>query len=216
MGILPYGPFDGFYNKVGNLVGKRDKGRFLLSGRPRLTDATSTPELLSAQTKFLMLSSFLNKISAVVILGFKKRAKKMRPVHAAYRYNYSHAFISGENMVALDYSKIIYSKGDLLKPCGATAVLEPDASGIVFSWLSTPESLYNQDTDLASFMIYDSKNDVVYKELNVVKRADLGYNLKLRLRADAELECYMHFTAADGKLRSDSQHIAKLIASSGA
>lgn len=211
MAILPYGPLDGFYKRLGNLVGKRAKGKFVLSGRPKLNNALRTPEQQSAQSKFALLNKFLQSIDTFVIPGFKKKAKKIHPVKAAYHYNYPHAFMETGDGLELNYSRILYSKGDLLKPCCPTAVLEADKSGIMFSWLSRPESLYSQDADLASFLIYDSKNEIVYKSVNSAGRAELGYSVKINFRPDAQLECYMHFTNTDGKLRSDSQHVAQLI-----
>lgn len=212
MGILVYGPLDGFYNKVGNLVGKRSKGRFVLSGIPRLTEAKRTPKQLLAQTKFVLLSRFLNKIEMFVAPGFKKKAKKIHPVKAACHYNYPHAFLENTDTPKLNFKSILYSKGDLLKACCGTAELAADGSGVVFSWVPRPESLYSQDTDLASFLIYDSKNDLLFRRADTAKRSDLKYHAQMIVRADAELQCYIHFVSADGKLRSDSLHVAELLA----
>lgn len=211
MAILPYGPLDGFYKRLGNLVGKRAKGKFVISGRPKLNNSLPTAEQQSVQTKFVLLNKFLNRIDTFVIPGFKKKARKMYTVKAAYHYNYPHAFKETGDELELNYSRILYSKGDLLKPCCPTAVFDDDKSGILFSWLSRPESLYSQDTDLGSFLIYDSTNDIVYKYVDLANRAALGCNLKISFRPGAQLECYMHFTNTDGKLRSDSQHVATLV-----
>nr|WP_068888061.1 DUF6266 family protein [Pedobacter panaciterrae] len=213
MGILRSGIFGGFRKKAGPLVGRRGRGKNIITGLHHLSDKVPTKLQQDAKDRFSLLTSFLSTISELVNIGFKHYAKNRRPVNVAHSYNYSNAFVMVDDHYLLNYPKIVYSRGHIETPDSAqvflgNSSLVSEAGSVKFSWLPQGQSVYCQYTDLASFLVYNPEKSKAIIELNVIDRYSLEYSVMLPADFEGDvLHCYMNFASANGKVVGDSVYV---------
>jgi len=214
MGIQSDGMFGGFYGKTGPLIGRRVKGKSLVTALHHPSTKASTESQLVQQDKFTMLTQFLLKIKYLVAIGFRAPLSRGSALNRAYKFNYPHAFIEqvalpGEEVVDLNYPLLVYSRGHVSTPnCPSVAVSDgalPTARLVRFSWLPDAQSLYNRSTDKATFVVYNATTQRVTYEVDAAVRAALEYTLPLSgIFAGNLLYCYMSFVNVTAKLSGDS------------
>jgi len=203
MGILDSGPLGPFRKKMGPGIGRRHMGQDLILPLYHKTTRKATPGQLSERDKFSMLNKFLVLMQTAINPGFKEYAKKQSAVNAAASYNYDHAFIEADGQTELNYPKLVFSRGQISAPNGLRAM--PGINFINFSWQPQPQSLYCQNTDKASFLIYHPRKNTAIIRPNVVDRYELGFTLEVPFSGEA-VHCYIIFASADGKLVGDSKY----------
>lgn len=210
MGIQDSGPFGGFRGKTGPLVGRRVKGKNVITGLHYTSNKPATELQLQQQERFAMLNGILLKIRVLVKVGFASYAKRNTTLNAAYTYNYERVYAPESLAESLDFSKLMYSRGDVATPNCASAVSLMN-SGVSFSWLAEAESQYSRVNDLATFMIYHEETGMAVGMQNVVSRGALGYILNLPEAMQTGMRhCYMSFVSEDRKLVGDSVYVGKV------
>jgi hypothetical protein len=210
MGILRSGVFGGFSNKTGANIGRQRKGTSIVTGlyHPRRVPPTVAER--RNMDKFSLLSDFLNKLNPLINIGFKGFTKGNTPLNAAYKFNYTTAFLDHGDHYTVDYPKIKYSKGNVCRACCLQITTLENA--LLFHWLAESQTLYNRTGDKATFAIYNVEKDIFLFEQNACLRKDLGYEFKLPANfAGNELHCYMNFNSADGKTTGESVYAGQLV-----
>lgn len=209
MGILYSGLFGGFSKKSGPVVGRRRNGQNIVTGLHHPSNKPATEEQLSSRQKFGILNIFLGRISPLLDIGFKKYAKRKGAMGAAYSYNYDHAFVRAGDGYVLNYPGMVYSRGPVSGPLGASA--EAVEGGIRFTWLPQSQSVYCRFTDTATFLGYCPSKGVAFARIGITDRYAQTYFLQLPGDwSAADVHVYMNFNSADGKLTGNSVYIGKI------
>jgi hypothetical protein len=210
MGILNNGIFGGFSNKTGPLVGRKVKGRNVITGLHHYPKGPVDEKVRLSQQKLVLMNGFLGQISLVIANGFKEYAQKSTTINAAYKHNYPNAFVQTPEGLVLDYSKLVYSRGKVSTPCApkVTAV----AGGLQFAWQNAVQNEFNLYMDRASVVVYNADKRIAVIKENVALRKDLGYVFELPndFTGD-ELHCYMSFNSANGKVVGDSVWCGEIV-----
>jgi len=205
MGILDSGPLGPFRKKLGPNIGRRHMGQDLVLPLYHKTTKKATSGQLSERGKFSMLNAFLLLAGTLVNPGFKEYARKKSAVNAAFSYNHNHAFIEVAGQTELNYSKIVFSRGQISTPDGLQVI--PGVNMVNFSWLAQPQSRYCQFTDKASFLIYHPVRKAAFIRPNVADRHELGFSMEVPANFSGEaVHCWIAFASADGKLVGDSKY----------
>lgn len=203
MGILNNGIFGGFSNKTGPLVGRKVKGRNVITGLHHYPKGSVDEKVRLSQQKLVLLNGFLGQISPVIANGFKDYAQKSTTINAAYKYNYPNAFVQAPQGFVLDYSKLVYSRGKVSMPCAPK--ITSVAGGLQFTWQNAVQNEFNLYTDKATFVVYNAEKHIAVIKENIALRKDLGYVFELPNDfAGDELHCYMSFNCANRKVVGDS------------
>ncbi len=214
MGIQVNGMFGGFYKKTGPLIGKRTKGRNLVTALHHPSNKKSTEKQIIQQDKFLMLTQFFLPIGNLVAAGFKQNTKRNTPLNAACKFNWDHAFLEVDNgpglesETVLNYKMLVYSRGNIATPnCPTVTFAEilPNQLDIIFNWLPESQSRYNQSTDLATFVLYNTTTKIFHTAINAATRSSLTYTFRLFGATNADLiYCYINFSNSCSKLTGNS------------
>lgn len=217
MGILRSGLLGPFSKKTGAVIGRRHRGQNVMTGLHEKSQKPPSESQLDERFKFGLLNNFLSNIDQLVNIGFKRYAKIKSPSNAAYSYNVDHAFVSQGTSWQINFPKMVYSRGQVDTPDGATATL---ASGtvdvlsteILFSWDAQKQTASCQYTDMASFLVYNASKNKAMILKNKVDRYAQSYRLTLPVDFIGDtLHCYMNFNSADGKQTGDSLYLAELL-----
>ena len=211
MGILNSGIFGGFSNKTGANVGRRVNGQNVVTGLHH--PSTKPPnEVQRTQTKRIsLLAQFLGPISPLIAIGFKQFTKKNSAFNAAFKFNYKTAFVMVGAEHHINYPKIIYSKGNVCKPCCLRVAAAPGF--IRFSWVAEVQTMFGRINDRATFLIYNAHKNIFMAERNAALRQDLVYQFAVPADfAGNELHCYMNFNNENGKLTGESVYGGQILA----
>lgn len=203
-GILGY-----FRGKVGTVVGAVIHGIHYMRSLPDTTDNPTSAQL-NVRARMILVMQFLRRLKDLINIGYQQFNKGGSPMNAATGYHLKNA-VTGTNAAnyAINYEKVMFSVGDLLKPVGlATAAT---ATGkIDFSWANNAPASGTGGTDMATFVVYCKTRDELVTLQRAVPRSALTYSLQLPPEfSQLEMECWMSFVSVDGKRVSDSVYIGQ-------
>jgi hypothetical protein len=206
MGILRKGIFGGFEQKTGPLVGRRLKGENVISATPHKSTKRRSLSQLDQQLKLGLVVSSLKWFNELIAFGFKNVKGKGTAFNAAVKYNFERILTGVAPDYAIDYSKLVYSKGSLAEPnCPGLVIVD---ELLKISWLPSVQTRFNQNTDKASFLVCCPEHNLIIKKIGVVIRSVLGYDITLPPGLAGErLYCFMNFVSADGKVVSNSVYL---------
>ncbi|MBN2639950.1 MAG: hypothetical protein JXR65_12780 [Bacteroidales bacterium] len=134
MGKGKQGIYGAYNGRVGNVVGSVRNGTQVLSIRPASMRNPRTDAQQNTRMRFAMLGKFLSSQRSAVKVGFESLAvDNVSAVNAAMQANFHTAFTGDYPDLALDFSKVRLSSGDLLIPEGMTVTGEAGAA-ISLAW----------------------------------------------------------------------------------
>lgn len=206
MGILRKGIFGGFEKKTGALIGRRAKGKSIISAIQHKHAKFRTVAQLDQQLRFDRANSVLKWFSDLIAVGFKRTAGKGSAFNAAVRYNFR-ALVTGISPdYLIDYSKLVYSRGSLAGPHRPSISRLND--GLQVNWLPDMQTRFNQYADKATFVIYCPDREMIVKFPKHVVRTAMECVLPLPPGlTDIPLYGWMSFISADEKVVSDSVYL---------
>ena len=207
MGILTSGILGPIKNKTGAVIGRMHRGQNVITQlyKKRKRRRKRSKGQLSSQDRLGQLSNFLSNIQGLVAVGFKNMVKHNSAANAAHSYNYHHAFITVGAKLELNYSKLIYSIGEVEGP--ESPLLEYENGILNLSWFDMLQSQYCQYSDKATVLVYEpSRQDSVVFD-NICPRSDLHVLLDISCFIGKEVHCYVCFNSADGKYKGNSVYL---------
>ncbi|RZK76798.1 MAG: hypothetical protein EOO85_10420 [Pedobacter sp.] len=199
-GILGY-----FRGKVGTVIGSIWKGINYMKSLPDVSNSEPTPAQLAVRLKFALVIEFLSDIKGLINIGYQKFNKGITPMNAATSYHLKSAVLGISPNLALDYTKVIISVGDL-EELNAVGVMSAPDSELIFSWNSDLPLQYGAPTDMVTFLVYAKTLNRYVQVIKVVPRSALTYTLTVPADFyETSVICYIMLTSADGKECSTSQ-----------
>jgi Family of unknown function (DUF6266) len=133
MGTIKTGILGGFNGTVGTVVGSSWKGISTMRARPKGRKGTFSPAQLEQQARFALMISFLQPISILMNLTYKKAAVKMSGFNKVFSENVRNAIAGVYPAFTIDYPKVVLSRGvvsNVSKPVAASTA----AGKLVYTW----------------------------------------------------------------------------------
>ena len=209
MGKYKKGILGHFRGKIGTVIGSVWNGVHYMRSLSDITD-NPTAAQLNVRGRMSLVGKFMKRLKFLVNVGYQQFTNGTTPMNAAVGYHLKNA-VTGTNVAnyAMNYTKVMFSVGDLAKPVGfataATAVAKID-----FSWLNNAPAIGTGGTDMATFLVYCKTRDEFVTLERVVPRSALTYSMQLPPEfSQEEMECWMGFVSIDGKRVSDSVYMGQ-------
>jgi hypothetical protein len=211
MGILKNGPFGGFTGKVNNLVSYELNGQQVLKSKAGPSNKPATIPQLNNRKKMSMLNAFLKGMETFIRTGFNPAAagSKKNFHNLAMQYNQPQAFTGYYPDLAIDYSKIVLSKGGLAQAInpGATWVAE----GLKFTWENYSKLSWPESEDQVMLLAYAAEKDMHFFIPSGAKRTKGWDILEIPASMHQEhFELYISFVSDDRLDVADSQYIGSI------
>jgi len=153
MGKFQKGILGGFQGRIGNVVGASWKGIDYMKSRNRKSSKPPTRKQIEQQAKFTLLIGFVSSIGKLLMLGFKDTAIKMTGINSAFAYNYDNALTGVYPFYALDYGKVLISKGQLHNVDNPSAAAAGNGQ-VRFSWTDNSGIAMANATDKCMVVVY--------------------------------------------------------------
>ncbi len=213
MGKLNLGILGGFSGAVGTVVGSTNKkGEDIIRARSKKTRPASSAGQVKQQTKFGLITGFMQGVNPVLKTGLKNSstAENMSPFNYACRHALQNAITGTDENPELDYANVLLSEGALNRIPGATAVLNDN--GVDFSWSDSLDGLAGKLTDNVCLVVYNVSNgELCYSTDTVRSTKTASLRLPFSTTGDTLLFYVFFLSATDPLQVSTSQYLGSAV-----
>lgn len=199
------GPFKG---KLGNVVGASWRGVDYLRSLGETT-AAPTQKQINQRLKFALVMGWLKPLLNIINIGYQILTGDKTPMNRAVSYHLKEAVTGDAPDYGINFKKAIFSRGELLVSwilevlCLVNAVLN-------IKWDNGPESAFSNDTDKASFIIYNPAKEAFVSFEGIALRSDKEAALQLPDDfAHDRVHAWMHYVNAEGNAVSTSVYLGE-------
>ena len=198
MGTIQKGILGGFSGKVGNVIGGSWKGIDYMRSKSSRKRTTVTEKQKEQQIKFALIAKFQQPLTNLLARTFRNFAVKMTGVNSATSYNLRNAITGAYPDFAIEYSRILVSRGDM--PNAGNPVAAALADGmIVFTWLNNTGAGKSKDTDRSILVSYCAEmQQFIYTDEGPT-RAEEEAQLDLFAFTGKQVHTWIAFISESGK-----------------
>ncbi|MBB5436504.1 hypothetical protein HDC92_000168 [Pedobacter sp. AK017] len=196
--------------KIGNVVGATCRGIAYLRSLPETTKGP-TQKQINQRLKFALVMGWLKPLLNIINIGYQILTGDKTPMNRAVSYHLREAVTGDAPDYGLDFKKAIFSRGELLASwilevlCLVNAVLR-------IKWDNGPTSVFSNDSDKASFIIYNPAKEAFVTFTNAAARADRDAVLQLPEDfAGDTVHAWQHFVNVEGNAVSTSVYLGALM-----
>ena len=210
MGKISQGILGGFSGKVGTVIGGNWKGiDYMRSKAAKVTNPNSKAQK-DQRSKFSLVLSFLQPITAFIKIGFKDYAIKMPTFNSAMSYNVKNAITGAYPNYSMDYAQALDSRGSLagaLNPASNSAA----AGEVTFTWDdNSVESNANVDDLTMLLALNPDKNEAVFTTEGSTRAAGTQTLTVPDSYSGDSVECFIAFISVDGQV-ANSKYIGSVV-----
>ncbi len=210
MGTIKQGILGGFSGKVGTVIGSSWKGISYMRGQAQHVKNPRSAGQLNQRSKFSLALSFLQPVVPYIRIGYKSQAAKQTEFNAAMSYTIKNAITGSYPNYALDYTKIVVSKGGLTQVTGATATWDNNRNEVKIDWTDNSGVGNALATDKAMPFIYNkAKGETIYDTAGATRAT---HTQSLTVPNDwvgDKVEVYLGMVSEDGKEVADSIYLGE-------
>jgi hypothetical protein len=205
-GIL--GPVNG---KVGTVVGTTWKGIPVIRSLPKSgKNRTFSPAQLEQQAKFGMVVSYLQPLSTLLSITFKKFAKKKTPFNTAVAHTVENVVTGTYPTFAIDWTKLQISRGSHAHVSQLSTTL--NGSNVVFDWEGADSPTHPEHSDKAIMVAYaPASGRCIFDISSVTKGMGTGV-LSVSSFTGQVVHTYLAFMTADAKKMSGTVYTGQFTA----
>ncbi|MBE7174408.1 MAG: hypothetical protein INR73_27805 [Williamsia sp.] len=209
MARIPKGILGPLSGSVGTVVGASWKGINYIRSKPIDAKRESTVDQLDHQLKFSTVVGFVQPLTAVVEITYKKYAVGMSEYNAAFSYNYANALAGVTPDYTIDYAKALVSRGDLPNAVNMKASIT--GTDIFFTWEDNSGVGKAATTDMSVIVAYCPElSQTLFSNLAATRSAGAA-TLKVADFVDRTVQTWLSFVSKDGKEASNSFYTGELV-----
>lgn len=211
MGTIKQGILGGFSGKVGTVIGSSWKGISYMRGQAQHVKNPRSAGQVNQRTKFALVLSFLQPVVPYIRIGFKSQAAKQTEFNAAMSYTIKNAVTGSYPSYALDFTKIVVSKGGLTQVTGATATWDNNRNEVKIDWTDNSGVGNALATDKAMPFIYNKdKGETIYDTAGATRATHTQSLTVPNDWEDDKVEVYLGMVSEDGKEVADSIYLGEV------
>jgi len=207
MSKIKPGQVGDFNGKIGQVV--ISKWRNLTVGRatPKKSTKTPTAGQLNQRSAFKLVMKFLKQLKVAVNAGYTKSGN-LSPMNVAVQYHLGNAITGVAPNFAIDYTKVVLSKGELFGVYEA-AVTGVAGSTMHINWtIDAIEVEGTTDDDAVFIVFYSPATGYSLTNAHVAKRSALTADVKMpRVFTGNSVHVWLFLVAADGKSVSNAEYL---------
>lgn len=172
------GPMGSFRGKVGPVVGSSWKGIPYLKSLPKKSKKEPTQKKRNSWNAFSFINTWLVPIHELVMIGFRDYDPHRTGRNSAHSYNSLNALIKSDEGFDIDYSKALFSLGNLPGAKIVSVMVAEDRSTLLFNW-STEVEGDAKASDGLMYLLYSPEKKSAEYGIGEYCRKDGTMELKL-------------------------------------
>ena len=211
MGRYKNGINGAFSGKVGNVVGESWRGVDYMRSLPE-TSKTFSEKQRNQHFLMGMISGWLKPLKHLIEIGYQIFVTGKTPMNGCVSYHMKHA-VDGNSPIeyVINFAKVIFSRGELLVPFIKEVLSLIDAV-LHIKWENAGASIFNNDDDRATFVVYNPAKKAFVTFEHVAHRADKEVMLQLPPGyANDTVHCWQHFVNAEGDAVSTTIYLGEVV-----
>ena len=212
MGTINKGILGGFSGTVGTVIGGSWKGIDYMRSQPARRSGTASQPQLEQQAKFSLVVKFLQSMTSLVMVTFNNYAIKMTGFNSALSYNIKNVITGTYPAYAIDYAKVLVSRGDLPNASGPAAAAAA-GSIINFTWNDNSGMGKAAATDRAVLVVYSSTMNLTIYDLEAAQRNAGTASINAATFSGETVEVYIGFMSEDGREIATSIYLGQVTVS---
>lgn len=210
MAISKKGILGGISGSIGPVVGVVSGKKNILKSKPKKTKKSKN-KVNHQKVRLPLVSAFLSLFIEPINLGYAEKRSTMSSFNRAVKYNVDNAVAGIHPNFELDYSKIMFSKGNL-EPVWSGRMAAEESS-IKFSWeIPASVKLKLVAKDSAYILVYNSTKQRKQIWSAIADRDQLSIVKPSLGKAGDVFYGWMFFISADGKSVSNSVYLGSITA----
>jgi Family of unknown function (DUF6266) len=202
MGTHKGGILGNFSGKVGAVIGSKWKGIWVMRGLSDTKRGKPNPAQQAQQAKFALMVKFLQPLSSLVGQTYDTSPAEMSGFNKAFSDNIRNAITGAFPALAIDYSKVILSKG-VLPNVNTVAAASTVAGKLAFTWTDNSGGTI-LPTDTAFVAAYNADLNRWIFIQNAALRNAGTYSLDVTAFSGKAVQTYIGFLSANGQSVSNS------------
>ena len=203
MGIIKQGILGGFSGRVGTVVGGSWKSINYMRALATSVSNPNTAKQKNQRSKFAMSIQLLHSLVPYVRVGFRPYAINKSAYNAAMSYMLQNAFSGFDDELAIDYQRVMVSRGNLMMVWNAAVSLDGDV--LTFTWTDNSGSGDALATDVAMPLVYNKQRKLAVYSTIGATRSEATTQLTLPSEWNGEaLAVYLGFRNEKGDSCADS------------
>jgi len=203
-GIL--GPVSG---KVGAVVGASWKGIDYLRGLPKLQSKPRTDLQRAQNSKMTLFRGFLLGVEYIIKKCFQNYSE-FTEMNGALSYNMQHALAGQYPEFVVNFSELVFSKGELIGSWNPKAVSKAK-NQVTISWKNRPFSTLCSADDKVIVVMYCTETLEFHIYDQIGTRLDKSVILAIQGEIDRKtIHCYISFYSEIFKVSSTNEYIGEI------
>ena len=209
MGRYSKGILGSFTGKIGTVIGSTWKGISYMRSLPKPSTKAPSEAQMEQRIKLALAVNFLKPAKAIINVGFKSQAVGNTSFNVATSLLVKQAFSGTYPDFEIDYSKVVFSSGELIGPWNA-ALASTTAATVNVSWTNNTGAMANA-TDKAVLIVFNEAKGQFVTTMDGAARSVSLSNLSVpgSFSGD-EVQVWMAFISNDGKLISSSVYVGSV------
>ncbi|WP_316789584.1 DUF6266 family protein [Pedobacter frigoris] len=201
------GPVSG---KIGNVVAASWRGIDYFRSLAEYTDNPTEKQILQ-RLKFALVNGWLKPLREIIWIGFQFFTGSKTPMNGCVSYHLREALIGEGPDYTIDFSKAVFSRGELLVSLIRELICLVD--GILnVKWENGPETAFSKPDDQATFIVYNTSKNTFVTFKDVAVREAQEVNLKMpKKHMGNEVHIWMQYVNAAGDGVSTSVYVGQAI-----
>lgn len=197
MAQIKDGLFGGFSGKIGNVVGCKGKNGFYVRSLPSHVSNPRTELQQAQRRRFSLAMQLARALTPFLHISYREFAGAKKPFHAAVSSFMQNAMVQVEADYAIDFNKVLVSRGSLTAIRRAKAFREKNAIG--YTWEDNSGEGNAAATDAALLLAFNKTRwTAVYSDA-VAQRCDGKAKLSIPIDwIDDSLVVYLGFRSLNG------------------
>lgn len=207
MATFEKGILGGFSGKVGNVVGARWRGKNVMRSLPQRGSYTPTEAQLLQRERFATVVEFLSPIKDILSKYYGKQQGDKSSYNLATSYHLKNALIETPEGFAMDYPKVLISKGDLREM--DSPQVAPAASQVIdFEWTDNSGQGNANATDQLVVVFYAPDLNLFQTYEDIASREDESAQVTLpAFYAGNDVQIWATFVTDTHKLAATSSYL---------
>ncbi len=211
MGQIFKGILGGFSGKVGTVVGANWRGMDIIRSMPKKSDRTPTQSQLEQRMKFALVTPFLAQVRPIIAAFFGQRQAEKSRRNLATSYHLQEAISGVYPDFAIDYVKVILTKGELLNAENPLATPQAGAQ-IEFTWDDNSGQGMATATDGLLLAVYNETRNLWAMQEDAALRSVGTYTQSLPAAWTGEtVHVYFTFVSSDARKCANSVYLGALL-----
>jgi hypothetical protein len=198
MGKISKGILGGFSGKVGSVVGATWKGIAVMRSQSGPRKGQLSVKQKEQHARFSLMMKFLQPVTSLLNRSFDKIAVGMSGFNKAFSYNVLNAITGIYPALAVDYSMVLLSRGDLPN-AGAAAAASAAAGKLVFTWTDNTGTGRAKADDKAFVAAYSEALNAWIFIQDIAPRNAGTFTLDAASFSGKPAQTWLGFVSADGK-----------------